>query len=104
MTDVHAWIRYVDDDPDIDDTWMLYVANGSGAPVGRWRVDLNTDETLDNTDVGPLAPGTFRRGIEPLDAGGEPKVDRLWFEQRDGKVMVRESGDQVRETAWPQND
>ncbi len=105
--DVHAWVRWVDDDPDpeVEDSWILFLANGTRAPIQSWYVELSTAEALGSGDLGPLPPGALRRRIHPtlVDNGeGNPKVVRLVFRDGRGRVFERTGHDRViKLDAWP---
>lgn len=103
--DVHAWVRWVDDDPDVEDAWILFLSNGTPGPIQSWYVELNTSESLGSGDLGPLPPGTLRRRIEPaVDAADHlrPKVERLVFRARHGRVLERTGHDRISVLgAWP---
>jgi hypothetical protein len=105
--DVHAWVRWVDDDPDreVEDSWILFLSNGTSAPIQSWYVELSTAEALGSGDLGPLPPGSLRRRIHPSlegDSQGKPKVVRLVFREGRGRVFERTGPDRlIRLDAWP---
>lgn len=105
--DVHAWVRWVDDDPDpeVEDSWILFLGNGTHGPIQSWYVELNTSESLSSDDLGPLPPGTLRRRIHPSIDGAKtmsPKVARLVFRESRGSVFERTGHDRVvKLKEWP---
>ena len=104
---IHAWVRYVDDDPDpeVAADWFLFLSNASGAPVESWYIELSTSEGVGSGDMGPLPPGTLRRRIEPAVGPvgtAAPTVTRLVFRQRDGIVVERAGHDRFKRLRqWP---
>jgi hypothetical protein len=105
--DVHAWVRWVDDDPnpEVEDSWILFLANGTRGPIPSWYVELSTDESLGSGDLGPLPPGTLRRRIHPaIDGSGSatPSVVRLIFRESRGRLFERTGHDRVvKLRSWP---
>lgn len=101
--DVHAWVRWVDDDPDIDDSWILHLSNGSGGPIQSWIVEFTSGETLGSGDLGPLPPGTLRRRVEPVASslGETPRVSSVTFRVAT-RVFQRSGHDAVQQLPeWP---
>lgn len=105
LRDVHAWVRWVDDDPQLPDSWILFISNGTRIPIRSWFVELDTDEGLGSGDLGPLPPGTLRRVIRPVvEEGSEqiPRVKRVVFRDAAGNIHERSGHDKITRLAdWP---